>query len=63
MLAALVSLLLHGALFWLPLRLPDRVDDLPPLLATITELPPPPAPPEVGPTPRPQPRHRHVRIR
>jgi Protein of unknown function (DUF3108) len=45
-LAALASLAVHIALLQSPIRLPDRVDDSSPLLATITELPPPPAPVE-----------------
>jgi hypothetical protein len=45
-LAALASLAVHIALLQSPIRLPDRVDESPPLVATITELPPPPAPVE-----------------
>jgi Protein of unknown function (DUF3108) len=45
-LAALASLAVHIALLQSPIRLPDRVDDSSPLVATITELPPPPAPVE-----------------
>jgi hypothetical protein len=44
--AALASLAVHIALLQSPIRLPDRVDESPPLVATITELPPPPAPVE-----------------
>jgi hypothetical protein len=58
--AALASLAVHIALLQSPFRLPDRVDESPPLLATITELPPPPAPVEtVAPQP-PKPKHRRV---
>jgi hypothetical protein len=45
-LAALASLAVHIALLQSPIRLPDRVDESSPLVATITELPPPPAPVE-----------------
>jgi hypothetical protein len=44
--AALASLAVHIALLQSPIRLAGRVDESPPLLATITELPPPPAPVE-----------------
>jgi light-harvesting protein B-800-850 alpha chain len=56
--AALASLAVHVALLQSPFRLPDRVDESPPLLATITELPPPPAPVEtLAPV---KPKHRRV---
>jgi len=58
--AALASLAVHIALLQSTIRLPDRVEESPPLLATITELPPPPAPAEtVAPRP-PKPKHRRV---
>ncbi|HEX3631151.1 MAG TPA: DUF3108 domain-containing protein [Casimicrobiaceae bacterium] len=57
-LAALASLAVHVALLQTTIRLPDRVDESPPLVATITELPPPPAPVEKA-TP-PKPRRQHV---
>ncbi len=41
--AALASLAVHIALLQSTIRLPDRIEESPPLLATITELPPPPA--------------------
>jgi len=56
--AALASLAVHIALLQSTIRLPDRVEESPPLLATITELPPPPAPVE---KPAPvKPKHRRV---
>lgn len=55
--AALASVAVHIALFQSPLRLPGPVDEPPPLLATITELPPPPAPVEARPAPKPKRRH------
>jgi hypothetical protein len=55
--AAIASLSVHLALLQWPLRLPDRVDEPPPLTATITELPPPPVPVEPQPAPRPKRRH------
>jgi hypothetical protein len=56
--AALASLAVHIALLQSPFRLPDRIDESPPLLATITELPPPPAPAEtLAPA---KPKHRRV---
>jgi len=59
-LAALASLAVHIALLQSTIRLPDRVEEPAPLLATITELPPPPAPAEtVAPRP-PKPKHRRV---
>ena len=58
--AALASLAVHIALLQSPFRLPDRVDDSPPLLATITELPPPPKPVETRAPPPPRPKHRRV---
>jgi hypothetical protein len=48
----------HIALLQSTIRLPDRIDESPPLLATITELPPPPAPVEtLAPV---KPKHRRV---
>jgi hypothetical protein len=58
--AALASLAVHIALLQSPFRLPDRVDDSPPLLATITELPPPPKPVETRAPQPPKPKHRRV---
>jgi len=59
-LAALASLAVHIALLQSTIRLPSRFEESPPLLATITELPPPPAPAEtVAPQP-PKPKHRRV---
>ena len=56
--AALASLAVHIALLQSTIRLPDRLEESPPLLATITELPPPPAPVE---KPAPvKPKHRRV---
>ena len=55
--AALASVAVHVALLQSPLRLPGPVDEPPPLLATITELPPPPAPVETRPAPKPKRRH------
>ena len=56
--AALASLAVHIALLQSPFRLPDRVNESPPLLATITELPPPPTPVEtLAPV---KPKHRRV---
>jgi hypothetical protein len=56
--AALASLAVHIALLQSTIRLPDRVDESPPLLATITELPPPPTPVEtLAPV---KPKHRRV---
>src|SRR6478672_6858158 len=56
--AALASLAVHIALLQSTIRLPHRVEESPPLLATITELPPPPAPVE---KPAPvKPKHRRV---
>ena len=56
--AALASLAVHIALLQSTIRLPDRVEESPPLLATITELPPPPALVE---KPAPvKPKHRRV---
>src|ERR1700719_2585646 len=56
--AALASLAVHIALLQSTIRLPDRVDESPPLLATITELPPPPVPVEkLAPV---KPRRQHV---
>src|SRR6185369_13080289 len=42
--AALASLAVHIVLLQSTIRLPDRIEESPPLLATITEMPPPPAP-------------------
>ena len=56
--AALASLAVHIALLQSPIRLPDRVDESPPLVATITELPPPPAPVETRAPAKPK--HRRV---
>jgi hypothetical protein len=58
--AALASLAVHIALLQSPFRLPDRVDDSPPLLATITELPPPPKPVETRAPPPAKPKHRRA---
>ena len=56
--AALASLAVHIVLLQSTIRLPDRIEESPPLLATITELPPPPAPVE---KPAPvKPKHRRV---
>jgi len=52
MLAFAASLLLHLAITQWDVRFSDPVEDLPPLTATLTELPPPPAP---VPVPRPKP--------
>ena len=60
MLAFAASLLLHLAITQWDVRFSDPVEDLPPLTATLTELPPPPAP---VPVPRPKPRpKRTVRV-
>jgi hypothetical protein len=56
--AALASLAVHIVLLQSTIRLPDRIDESPPLLATITELPPPPAPLKTL-APQP-PKHRRV---
>jgi hypothetical protein len=62
MLAFAASLLLHLAITQWDVRFSDSSEDLPPLTATITELPPPPAPaPAARPTPKPQPK-RNVRV-
>jgi hypothetical protein len=54
----LASLAVHIVLLQSTIRLPDRIEESPPLLATITELPPPPAPVA---TPSPvKPKHRRV---
>lgn len=55
--ATLASLAVHFALLQSPVRLPDRVDELPPLQATITELPPPPVAVDVPPPATPKRRH------
>lgn len=56
--AVLASLAVHVALLQSSIRLPDRIDPSPPLLATITELPPPPAPVEKPPPAKPK--HRRI---
>jgi len=62
MLAFAASLLLHLAITQWDIRFSDSTDALPPLTATITELPPPPAPaPAARPTPKPKPK-RNVRV-
>ena len=62
MLAFVASLLLHLAITQWDLRFSDSAEDLPPLTATISELPPPPAPaPAAPPTPKPKPK-RNVRV-
>jgi Protein of unknown function (DUF3108) len=62
MLAFAASLLLHLAITQWDVRFSDSSEDLPPLTATITELPPPPAPaPAARPTPKPKPK-RNVRV-
>jgi hypothetical protein len=62
MLAFAASLLLHLAITQWDIRFSDSTEALPPLTATITELPPPPAPaPAARPTPRPKPK-RNVRV-
>ena len=62
MLAFAASLLLHLAITQWDVRFSDSAEDLPPLTATITELPPPPAPaPAARPTPKPKPK-RNVRV-
>jgi hypothetical protein len=58
--AALASLAVHIALLQSTIRLPDRIEESPPLLATITELPPPPAPVETLAPQPPKPKHRRV---
>jgi outer membrane biosynthesis protein TonB len=64
MLAFVASLLLHLAITQWDVRFSDSAEDLPPLTATITELPPPPAPtPAARPTPKPKPKpKRDVRV-
>jgi hypothetical protein len=60
MLAFAASLLLHLAITQWDVRFPDPIEAMPPLTATITEMPPPPAPaPAARPTPRPK---RNVRV-
>ena len=62
MLAFAASLLLHLAITQWDVSFSDSSEDLPPLTATITELPPPPAPaPAARPTPKPKPK-RNVRV-
>ena len=59
--AALASIVVHIALLQSPVRLPGPVDEPPPLLATITELPPPPAPAVETRAPEaPKPKHRRA---
>ena len=58
--AALASLAVHIALLQTTIRLPDRLQEPEPLLATITELPPPPAPVETLAPQPPKPKHRRV---
>ena len=58
--AALASLAVHIALLQTTIRLPDRLQESEPLLATITELPPPPAPVETLAPQAPKPKHRRV---
>ena len=58
--AALASLAVHIALLQTTIRLPDRLQESEPLLATITELPPPPAPVETLAPQPPKPKHRRV---
>jgi Protein of unknown function (DUF3108) len=60
MLAFAASLLLHLAITQWDVRFSDSVDVVPPLTATITELPPPPAP-APRPAPKPKPK-RTVRV-
>lgn len=64
MLAFAASLLLHLAITQWDIRFPDSSEALPPLTASITELPPPPAPtPAARPTPKPKPKlKRNVRV-
>src|SRR5712692_3673006 len=60
MLAFAASLLLHFAITQWDIRFSESSESVPPLTATITELPPPPAPaPPARPTPRPK---RNVRV-
>jgi len=60
-LAALASLAVHLVLLQSTIRLPNRLEESPPLLATITELPPPPAPAKTVAAPQPpKPKHRRV---
>ncbi len=59
-LAFVASVLLHLAMTQWDVRFSDPIEDLPPLTATITELPPPPAPaPAARPAPKPR---RHARV-
>ena len=58
--AALASLAVHIALLQTTIRLPDRLQESEPLLATITELPPPPAPVDTLAPQPPKPKHRRV---
>jgi hypothetical protein len=60
MLAFAASLLLHFAITQWDVRFADAIDAVPPLTATLTELPPPPAPaPAARPPPKPR---RSVRV-
>jgi hypothetical protein len=60
LLAFAASLLLHLAITQWDVRFSDSVEALPPLAATLTELPPPPAPaPAARPKPKPK---RSVRV-
>jgi hypothetical protein len=56
----LASLAVHIVLLQSTIRLPDRIEESPPLLTTITELPPPPAPVETLAPQPPKPKHRRV---
>ena len=56
--ALATSLGVHLAATQWPAPLPDETALLPPLAATITELPPPPAPLAVAPQPKPKPKRR-----
>ncbi|MEP6997646.1 MAG: DUF3108 domain-containing protein [Betaproteobacteria bacterium] len=55
--AVFASLAVHVALLQSPFRLPGGIDVSPPLIATITELPPPPAPAEKRASAPPKRRH------
>ncbi|HEY8623488.1 MAG TPA: hypothetical protein VIM74_06445, partial [Casimicrobiaceae bacterium] len=62
MLAFAASLLLHLVITQWDVRFSDPIESMPPLTATITELPPPPAPaPAPRPTPKPKAK-RSVRV-
>ena len=60
-LAFIASLLLHFAVSQWDVRFAEPADELPPLTATITELPPPPVPRTEPPQPKPKPK-RSVRV-